>query len=83
MVVHDLAYHVIGLKTQCLWVTLTAIPSLHAIKIHGNYTGTAEWAQLNLQSIRDCDYFGQLSIFDLGTYLKVTVKKKSVETFLW
>ena len=29
LVVRDLAYHVIGLKTQCLWVTLTAIPGLH------------------------------------------------------
>ena len=28
----DLAYHVIGLKTQCLWVTLTSIPSLHSRK---------------------------------------------------
>ena len=27
-----LAYHVIGLKLQCLWVTLTAIPGLHALR---------------------------------------------------
>ena len=29
LVVLDLAYYVIGLKTQCLWVTSTPIPSLH------------------------------------------------------
>ena len=29
MLVRDLANHVIGLKTQCLWVTLTPIPGLH------------------------------------------------------
>ena len=29
MVVRDLAYHVIGLKTQCLWVTYIPIPGLH------------------------------------------------------
>ena len=29
--VRDLAYHVIGLKTPCLWVTLTAIPNLHFV----------------------------------------------------
>ena len=29
MVVRDLENHLIGLKTQCLWVTLTPIPGLH------------------------------------------------------
>ena len=29
MVARDLAYHVIGLNTQCLWVTPTPIPGLH------------------------------------------------------
>ena len=29
LVVHDLEYHVIGLKTQCLWVTYIPIPGLH------------------------------------------------------
>ena len=28
-----------------------------------NYEGTAEWAQLDLQSIQHRDYFGHLSIF--------------------
>ena len=28
-----------------------------------NYAGTAEWAQLDLQSIQHRDYFGHLSIF--------------------
>ena len=31
MVARDLAYHVIGLNTQCLWVTPTPIPGLHTI----------------------------------------------------
>ena len=32
LVVRDLAYHVIGLKTYSLWVTLTAIPGLHSFQ---------------------------------------------------
>ena len=39
-----LAYHVIGLKTQCLWVTFTPIPGLHtflkiSIDIHTFFLG--------------------------------------------
>ena len=30
MVARDLAYQVIGLNTQCLWVTPTPIPGLHS-----------------------------------------------------
>ena len=30
LVVHDLAYHVIGLKTQCLWFKCIPIPCLHS-----------------------------------------------------
>ena len=29
LVVRDLEYYVIGLKTQCLWVTYIPIPGLH------------------------------------------------------
>ena len=34
LVARDLAYHVIGLNTQCLWVTPNPIPGLH-LKILG------------------------------------------------
>ena len=30
LVVRDLEYYVIGLKTQCLWVTYIPIPGLHS-----------------------------------------------------
>ena len=33
MVVRDIAYHVIGLKTQCLWFTSTSIPGIHKKQI--------------------------------------------------
>ena len=32
-VVRESAYHVIGLKTRSLWVTLTSIPGLHSYPI--------------------------------------------------
>ena len=32
LIVCDLAYHVIGLNTQCLWVTYIPIPGLHIEK---------------------------------------------------
>ena len=34
-VARDLAYHVIGLNTQCLWVTPTPIPGLHKLIMLG------------------------------------------------
>ena len=33
LVARDLAYHVISLNTQCLWVTPTPIPGLHRKKV--------------------------------------------------
>ena len=30
-----------------------------------DYVGISEWAQLDLQSIQHCDYFGHLSIFGI------------------
>ena len=33
LVVRDLEYHVIGLKTQCLWVTYIPIPCLQCIHL--------------------------------------------------
>ena len=44
MVVHDLAYHVLGLKTECLWVTLTSIPSLHTLwSVDDGTAGNPQW----------------------------------------
>ena len=31
-----------------------------------DYAGTAEWKQLDLQSIQDRDHFGHLSIFNIS-----------------
>ena len=35
-----------------------------AIKIHADYAGIGEWAQLNLHSIQHSNDFGHLSILD-------------------
>ena len=70
LVVRESVYHVIGLKTPSLWVTLTSIPGLHDDTL---------WSNLFTQMTLEINFLGKISAF-LEPILAILVKHKPGST---
>ena len=57
MVVRDTAFHVIGLKTQCLWVTYIPIPGLHCLILNLVISPQIQLIQATFYNLTNLQHF--------------------------